>query len=174
MCDVQRGRVILAAPATRNEPAWKSRAWEAADAAVTRGQLHRRDILLGNAFPARSCTHSRSWCSQRGTGCGAAHMRVLGRKLLILKGISDTFLGLFIIIFHYIKHSFWGLGWFFFFFYLKFSPFPAPFPPQAKKRDDAIANQQANFCPNFFFFFLRKTVITHTGRSRRDNIPLLG
>lgn len=95
-CDVQRGRVI---PAGRNESACKTRAPEAAGAAVARGQLLRKDALLENGLPGRFSTDQRSRRGGLGKGCAAAHMRLLGRKLLILNAISDAFL-FSLIIFH--------------------------------------------------------------------------
>lgn len=64
-CDVQRGRVI---PARRNESACKTRAPEAAGAAVPRGQLLRKDALLDKWAP-REIQH-RPALPERGTGEG--------------------------------------------------------------------------------------------------------
>lgn len=51
-----------------------------------------RTLCWINGLPGRFSTDQRSRRGGPGKGCGAAHMRLLGRKLLILNAISDAFL----------------------------------------------------------------------------------
>lgn len=78
-----------------------------------------------------------------------SHMRLVGKKLLILRGKKHIDALLFFSRFyHEIKCSFWGLG--LFLSHLKTSPFPSLFLPQEKmKRHEVIANSQANIRPHF-------------------------
>lgn len=58
-----------------------------------------RTLCWINGLPGRFSTDQRSRRGGLGKGCGAAHMRLLGRRLLILNAISDAFL-FSVIIFH--------------------------------------------------------------------------